>query len=139
MLQWFCRPASVHTKLDADLLALLYYADAIATNEPRFPIRGWSRPFRPAFLYCARHAMPCPMHNHLDDRPSVMHFSTVAYIFGSGPYSLTPCSPFSAKKAIITIKPISGIKFISTHQPLRPVSCSRRIVTASAGMRIAIL
>ncbi len=49
---------------------------------------------------------------------------------GSGPKRFGPVVPFCTKKMISTMMPMSGIKAISSHQPLRSMSCSRRTPTA---------
>lgn len=54
---------------------------------------------------------------------------------GSSPYSFGPSSPRLANHQIRMIQPISGISQISSHQPDRPVSCSRLTPTASEGSR----
>jgi len=56
---------------------------------------------------------------------------------GSEPNRLSPVVPRVAMKTIITIAPTNGIKPISSHQPLRSISCRRRMPTAMAGIRIA--
>lgn len=51
-------------------------------------------------------------------------------------YSLGPAESLTHQK-IITIQPMMGIKPISCHQPLRPISCSLLDVTAIDGRKTA--
>lgn len=48
----------------------------------------------------------------------------------------TPALPSWAKKITITIKPATGTKAISCHQPLRFVSCNLLVAAANAGSRV---
>lgn len=53
------------------------------------------------------------------------------------PYGFSALSPSVAKNTINTIRPITGIKPKSCHQPVRLVSCRRRAPTAWAGIKVA--
>ena len=57
--------------------------------------------------------------------------------FGFGPNRFAPGWLSSAMKTSSTIAPMIGMRPISTHQPLRSVSCRRRTVTARLGTKIA--
>jgi hypothetical protein len=55
---------------------------------------------------------------------------------GLAPYVLSPGSPSVAVKINIAMEPMTGIRPISSHHPERPVSRSRRTLTARDGRRI---
>jgi len=50
---------------------------------------------------------------------------------------LSPAEPCPTHHTISTKAPISGTRNSSIHQPLRPVSCKRRIDTARLGSKVA--
>jgi len=64
---------------------------------------------------------------------------TGAVSFGLGPYMFGPGWLSVTKKRRITKAPISGMRTISHHQPLCPVSWRRRTSTPREGRRTAIL
>ena len=66
-------------------------------------------------------------------------FTAIGYTFGLGPYSLVPGAESWTVQMSNKIAPTNGTKQISCHQPLRPMSCRRRAVTAIMGTRNTML